>query len=81
MSAPALNVPQSARSGGRTNYEMWSWVFMRVSGIVLVGAISQLGADSWAIRIIAAIAVLIASINVFGGFTVTNRMLKLFRKA
>ena len=36
MSAPALNVPQSARSGGRTNYEMWSWVFMRVSGIVLV---------------------------------------------
>lgn len=52
-----------------------------VSGIVLVGAISQLGADSWAIRIIAALAVLIASINVFGGFTVTNRMLKMFRKA
>lgn len=52
-----------------------------VSGIVLVGAISQLGADSWAIRIIAALAVLIAAINVFGGFTVTNRMLKMFRKA
>jgi succinate dehydrogenase / fumarate reductase membrane anchor subunit len=36
MSAPALNAPQTARSGGRTNYEMWSWIFMRVSGIVLV---------------------------------------------
>ena len=36
MSAPALDAPKTARSGGRTNYEMWSWVFMRVSGIVLV---------------------------------------------
>ena len=36
MSAPALNAPKTARSGGRTNHEMWSWVFMRVSGIVLV---------------------------------------------
>jgi succinate dehydrogenase membrane anchor subunit len=36
MSAPALNTPKTARSGGRTNYEMWSWIFMRVSGIVLV---------------------------------------------
>ncbi|EPH05966.1 NAD(P)(+) transhydrogenase (AB-specific), alpha subunit [Propionibacterium sp. oral taxon 192 str. F0372] len=51
-----------------------------VSGIVLVGAISQLGADNMTITIIAALAVLIASINVFGGFTVTNRMLKMFRK-
>lgn len=36
MSVPALSTPRPARSGGRTNYEMWSWVFMRVSGIVLV---------------------------------------------
>ena len=36
MSAPALNAPKVARSGGRTNYEMWSWIFMRVSGILLV---------------------------------------------
>ncbi|MFB9620970.1 Re/Si-specific NAD(P)(+) transhydrogenase subunit alpha [Brooklawnia cerclae] len=52
-----------------------------VSGIIVVGAISQLGSDSWAIKIIAMIAVLIASINIFGGFTVTQRMLKMFRKA
>ena len=36
MSAPALNTPKVARMGRRTNYEMWSWIFMRVSGIVLV---------------------------------------------
>ena len=51
-----------------------------VSGIILVGAISQLGNDSMAIKIIATAAVLIASINVFGGFTVTQRMLTMFRK-
>ncbi|WP_394815734.1 MULTISPECIES: proton-translocating transhydrogenase family protein [Bacteria] len=32
-------------------------------------------------RIVAALTVLIASINIFGGFTVTQRMLKMFRKA
>ena len=36
MSAPALNLPRDSRSGGRSNYEMWSWIFMRVSGIILV---------------------------------------------
>lgn len=51
-----------------------------VSGIILVGAISQLGNENMAIKIIAMLAVLIASINVFGGFTVTQRMLTMFRK-
>lgn len=51
-----------------------------VSGIILVGAISQLGNESLAIKIVATLAVLIASINVFGGFTVTQRMLTMFRK-
>ena len=52
-----------------------------ISGIIIVGAITQLDSGSWAIKIIAAITVLIASINIFGGFTVTQRMLKMFRKA
>lgn len=52
-----------------------------ISGIIVVGAITQLANDNWAVKIIAAFAVLIASINVFGGFTVTERMLKMFRKA
>lgn len=51
-----------------------------VSGIILVGAISQLGNEIMAIKIIAMIAVFIASINVFGGFIVTQRMLTMFRK-
>ncbi|NLA28767.1 MAG: Re/Si-specific NAD(P)(+) transhydrogenase subunit alpha [Propionibacterium sp.] len=51
-----------------------------VSGIILVGAISQLGNENPAIMVIATLAVLIASINVFGGFRVTQRMLTMFRK-
>lgn len=31
----ALLAPRSARSG-RTNYELYSWLFMRISGVVLV---------------------------------------------
>ena len=44
-----------------------------VSGIIVVGAMTQLPSDNWVVKIIAFVAVLIASINVFGGFTVTRR--------
>ncbi|SDB79929.1 NAD(P) transhydrogenase subunit alpha [Raineyella antarctica] len=52
-----------------------------ISGIIMVGALLQMGSSSWAVTIISWIAVLVASINVFGGFLVTNRMLAMFRKA
>ncbi|NCD19725.1 MAG: Re/Si-specific NAD(P)(+) transhydrogenase subunit alpha [Actinobacteria bacterium] len=52
-----------------------------ISGIIVVGGITQLPSDNMTIKVIAAIAVLIASINVFGGFLVTRRMLVMFRKA
>ena len=52
-----------------------------ISGIIIVGAMTQLASDNWTVKILAFIAVLIASINVFGGFTVTHRMLNMFRKA
>ena len=52
-----------------------------ISGIVIVGAMTQLASDSWTVKILAFIAVLIASINIFGGFTVTARMLNMFRRA
>lgn len=52
-----------------------------ISGIILVGAITQLSSPSVVVKILAVIAILIASINVFGGFTVTHRMLTMFRKA
>lgn len=51
-----------------------------ISGIILVGGILQVGSDNLVISIIAMIAVLVASINIFGGFLVTLRMLQMFRK-
>ena len=51
-----------------------------ISGIIVVGALLQLGPDINAITILAFIGVLIATINVVGGFMVTQRMLKMFRK-
>lgn len=50
-----------------------------ISGIIVVGAILQIGHGGW-VSFLSFIAVLIASINIFGGFTVTQRMLKMFRK-
>lgn len=50
-----------------------------ISGIIVVGALLQIGLGGW-VSFFSFIAVLIASINIFGGFTVTQRMLKMFRK-
>jgi len=53
-----------------------------ISGIIVVGAmlqISQHGFNSW-ITWVAAVGVFLASINIFGGFLVTRRMLQMFRK-
>ncbi|WP_028357803.1 Re/Si-specific NAD(P)(+) transhydrogenase subunit alpha [Brackiella oedipodis] len=50
-----------------------------ISGIIVVGALSQIGSGGF-ITFLAFIAVLVASINVFGGFTVTHRMLQMFKK-
>jgi NAD(P) transhydrogenase subunit alpha len=52
-----------------------------ISGIIVVGAILQLGHVSTAVTVLAFLAVLLASINVFGGFAVTRRMLGMFRRA
>lgn len=51
-----------------------------ISGIILVGGILQLTGDVNLTTILGAIAVLIAAINIAGGFLVTNRMLAMFRK-
>ena len=51
-----------------------------ISGVVVVGALLQLQTDNATIRIVAALGVLLASINVFGGFAVTRRMLAMFSK-
>ena len=53
-----------------------------VSGIIIVGAVLQIAqpGSSFFIDILAFIAMLVASINIFGGFKVTQRMLAMFRK-
>lgn len=51
-----------------------------ISGIIVVGAILQTGTGSGWITFFAFLATLVASINIFGGFTVTHRMLNMFRK-
>ncbi|MFF2276883.1 Re/Si-specific NAD(P)(+) transhydrogenase subunit alpha [Agromyces sp. NPDC058126] len=49
-----------------------------ISGIIVVGAMVQITSDVLVVQILAAIAVLLASINIFGGFAVTRRMLAMF---
>ncbi len=51
-----------------------------ISGIILVGALLQIGNESLVISTVSFVAVVVASINIFGGFAVTNRMLQMFRK-
>lgn len=51
-----------------------------ISGIIIIGALLQIGNSSWLVSILAFISILIASINIVGGFMVTQRMLKMFRK-
>ena len=51
-----------------------------ISGIILLGAISQIGNADRRIAAVAFVATVLAAINVFGGFAVTHRMLAMFRK-
>ncbi len=51
-----------------------------ISGIILVGGMLQLSGEMNLTTILGAVAVLIATINIVGGFMVTNRMLAMFRK-
>ncbi len=51
-----------------------------ISGIILVGGILQIGSTNPLVTALAVVAVLVASINIFGGFLVTLRMLEMFRK-
>ena len=49
-----------------------------ISGIIVVGALVQIVSPSVLVQVLAALAVLLASINIFGGFAVTRRMLAMF---
>ncbi len=51
-----------------------------ISSVIIVGALLEIGATNPYVQALAAISILIASINIFGGFFVTQRMLRMFRK-
>ena len=65
--APALHTPLMS-------------VTNAISGIIVLGALLQIGNPSTVVLVLAGISVLIATINIAGGFWVTQRMLKMFRR-
>ena len=52
-----------------------------ISGIIVIGALLQVIYPNPLVTVLAVAGILVASINVFGGFTVTRRMLQMFRRA
>jgi len=56
-----------------------------ISSVIVVGALVALGADldagaTWATRIFGFLGLILASVNIFGGFLVTERMLAMYKK-
>ncbi|QQA43994.1 Re/Si-specific NAD(P)(+) transhydrogenase subunit alpha [Pelagovum pacificum] len=52
-----------------------------ISGIVILGALLQIGSGNFLVMLLSLVAVLIATINIVGGFLVTRRMLAMFQKS
>ncbi len=52
-----------------------------ISSIIILGALIQIGSSSVVITILSMLAVLMAAVNIFGGFLVTRRMLAMFQKS
>ncbi|EEW26448.1 Re/Si-specific NAD(P)(+) transhydrogenase subunit alpha [Rhodobacter ferrooxidans] len=52
-----------------------------ISGIVVLGALLQIGSGGFVVSVLAMAAILIATINIVGGFLVTRRMLAMFQKS
>jgi NAD(P) transhydrogenase subunit alpha len=52
-----------------------------ISSIIIVGALLQIASGSTVVLILAALSILMASVNIFGGFLVTRRMLAMFQRS
>ena len=52
-----------------------------ISGIIILGALLQINTGGFLVEVLAGISVLIATINIVGGFMVTRRMLSMFQKS
>lgn len=51
-----------------------------ISGIIVIGALLQLGTPNGLVTVLGGVALLVATINIAGGFLVTHRMLKMFQR-
>ncbi len=52
-----------------------------ISSIIILGALLQVGSGNYLVILLASLAILMAGINIFGGFMVTRRMLAMFQKS
>ena len=52
-----------------------------ISGIIIIGALLQVSTGGWFVGLLAGISILIATVNIVGGFMVTRRMLAMFQKS
>jgi NAD(P) transhydrogenase subunit alpha len=52
-----------------------------ISSIIILGALMQIGSGNFLVIVLGALSVLMAGINIFGGFMVTRRMLAMFQKS
>jgi NAD(P) transhydrogenase subunit alpha len=51
-----------------------------ISSIIVIGALIQIGSPGTLISMLAGLAIALTAVNMFGGFWVTQRMLRMFRK-
>jgi NAD(P) transhydrogenase subunit alpha len=51
-----------------------------ISGIIVIGALLQIGTPNLLVTVLGGIALLVATINIAGGFLVTQRMLTMFQR-
>ena len=52
-----------------------------ISSVIIVGAIVAVGPEGWSLsKVLGFFAMLLAAINIFGGFAVTQRMLPMYKK-
>jgi NAD(P) transhydrogenase subunit alpha len=52
-----------------------------ISSIIILGALLQIGSGSFLIGLLSALSIVMAGVNIFGGFMVTRRMLAMFQKS
>ena len=52
----------------------------RVVGALIAVSVATLGSHSWTSKLLGFFALILASVNIFGGFLVTQRMLGMYKK-